>query len=834
MLSGSDMPKYDLVMIRIIALFAVCIALCMTGEIAKADHDEKTTYKNKILIISSYHQDYPWNEFVIQGIRDHLAKIHFSHEAFYEFIDSRHFKFEMIEEQFSALIKAKYFKIHRPDLVVAIDNQALNFVLSHREALFASIPVVFGGINHFQESMIEGVKDIQGVREDPAIIETLALMLALHPETKKIHVLGDMSDSGISVINEIKQKTQEHQFDVQIDFFFDWDFAELKAKIESIDSQELVLATAFFNDRYNNYYPPELMTRWLSEKAISPVYTMWEQYLQLGLTGGVVISGEATGQLIAQIAEHRLKQQLGTETLKHQKPLIENSPNLYMLNYNAVKKFQIRKELAPEAVALVNQSETFYEKYKKRIWITIAYIFIQSVFILYLLFNIRKRSKLEIQLAYRADYDSLTGLLNRFSFDELLRSTILESEQRKEVFFVLFIDLNKFKLINDGYGHHVGDKVLVAMASRIADYVGSKGIVARLSGDEFTAIINDKQIAEKGQFEPFIVGFEHIIQKPLEIDDHLFHLQVSIGVAIYPNHGMTGENLMRHADMAMYQAKLSNKKSSDHCFFSKEFSASLRRRRLIEMQLKNIIGKNELYVVYQPIVNQEGVIESQEALLRWNSPSLGEVFPQEFIPIAEETGWIEEIGDWVIQEVSQALMKCLGAGRLNRIAINVSFRQFQDKAILKSLSKAIGLNKNLASMMTLEITERLLVESIPDTLSTFKELKSLGVRLSIDDFGTGYSSLSYLSQYPFDQLKIDRSFIVSILDNPQQIRVVQGIVSISKTLGISVIAEGVENHLQFELLKEIGIDKFQGNFFGKPKRGQKVDALNTCLDLSPP
>ena len=420
------------------------------------------------------------------------------------------------------------------------------------------------------------------------------------------------------------------------------------------------------------------------------------------------------------------------------------------------------------------------------------------------------------QVEYLATRDPLTELANRYAFSDELVSHIDEYNGKKSI-ALLFIDLDRFKTINDSLGHQIGDRLLKLVAERLKECIGEGNLLARLSGDEFIAMmLAPESLAD---VEALADKINKSINKTFQLDYYKLNTSCSIGISMYPQDSTESQILLRNADTAMYSVKSSG--GNNYQFFTDEMNQKVHNRLSIETELRRAIKDNEFEIYYQPQVNAEtGALEGAEALVRWIHPTAGIVSPVEFIPIAEDTGLIREIGDWVLEQSCRTFKQWNDESDLNlSIAVNVSVRQLDDHFILRvqEILKQTGLKE---SNLELEITESLLMENIQENIRILESISEQGVRFAMDDFGTGYSSLSYIRQFPISKLKIDRSFVNDITDDPDDEAIIHAIIAMGKTLKLKVIAEGVENHQQLVLLQAMGCDSYQGFFFSRPLKAK--------------
>jgi diguanylate cyclase (GGDEF)-like protein/PAS domain S-box-containing protein len=429
--------------------------------------------------------------------------------------------------------------------------------------------------------------------------------------------------------------------------------------------------------------------------------------------------------------------------------------------------------------------------------------------------DIAERKAQEEQIRHLAHHDPLTGLPNRLLFDERLKMSLQQAARHSERVALLFIDLDRFKAINDSLGHHIGDGLLQSVSQRLVESVRAGDTVCRQGGDEFVVILNAVVDAQE---VAQIVGQRLIplVLKPHPVDNTTLNISCSVGIALYPDDGKDMDSLMRNADAAMYAAKANGRNNFQ--FFSAETNREALEKLAMENALRDAIANNELELHVQPMISLEDRrITGVEALLRWHHPTLGQVPPVKFIPIAEDSGLIHGIGAWVIDEACRLHRRWLDTGLgAVMIAVNVSPAQFRREDFIPGLLKALDKYGLQPGCLQLELTESLMMSDSDLALEQLRKLKAMGFSLSLDDFGTGYSSLSYLQRYPFDKLKIDRSFVRDMVADPVDLAITRTIASLGKTLGMRVIAEGVEHPEEQSLLGPLGCDEVQGYLISRP------------------
>ena len=444
---------------------------------------------------------------------------------------------------------------------------------------------------------------------------------------------------------------------------------------------------------------------------------------------------------------------------------------------------------------------------------------------LLLINDVTEKIKSDKKIFYQANYDYLTGIANRYLFQQNLEQEISNSQQNNKSFALLLIDLDNFKDINDIKGHNFGDQLLKNVAKKINKSVKNKNNIARFGGDEFTVIIPETD--NHSQTEKIAQEIISSLRQPFTINDEQVFITASIGIATYPNDGDDVFTILKHADQAMFKAKEQGR--NRYSYFTHSMQIEATNRQQIAMELRQAIKNRELEIYYQPIVNSEtGKIHKAEALLRWNHPTEGIVKPEKFIQIAEDTGLILKIGQWTFKKVCKQLKKWIpNYGENFQISINKSPKQFINRSAYLKWLKRLKKNNLSGKNIAIEITEGLLLDNNEKIQKHLLMFRDAGVDISIDDFGTGYSSLSYLKKFDIDFIKIDRSFISNLENEPDNIALIEAIIVMSKKLGIKTIAEGVETQYQNDVLTKSGCNYIQGYYYSKPIPVKEFDKLVT-------
>jgi len=473
-------------------------------------------------------------------------------------------------------------------------------------------------------------------------------------------------------------------------------------------------------------------------------------------------------------------------------PLIRGGRSVGVLAFYAFAKDEFDVELVQELERLGENVSFALEKFEQE----------------------SERKLAEERVQHMATHDGLTSLPNRLMFSRLLNHAIQSASRYGHRFAVLFIDLDRFKIVNDTLGHEAGDELLREVSLRLIGVLRASDVVARLGGDEFVIMV--QEVSDPEQVASVARKILSAIIEPVVVRGQECRVTGSVGICMYPAGAQEEHSLMKNADIAMYHAKEQGKNNFQ--FFSEPIKQQSLERLTLETSLRHALERKQMSMHYQAKVNfKTGAISGVEALLRWQHPHLGMVPPAQFIPVAEETGLIIPIGRWVLQTTCAQNMAWQRAGLPPMcMAVNLSARQFSDENLLSDVAESLECTGMPPELLELEITEGMVMRNIERTIKLLAAIKKMGVRLAIDDFGTGYSSLAQIKRFPIDTLKVDRSFISEIAENPGDRAITQAIIAMGKTLSLTVVAEGVETREQETFLREHACDEIQGYYFSKP------------------
>ncbi|WP_100011216.1 putative bifunctional diguanylate cyclase/phosphodiesterase [Lentibacillus sediminis] len=437
--------------------------------------------------------------------------------------------------------------------------------------------------------------------------------------------------------------------------------------------------------------------------------------------------------------------------------------------------------------------------------------------------DISERKRAEIQISHLVYHDDLTELPNRRYFEKQMKTELKNAEENGAKLILMLLDLDRFKMINDTLGHSFGDKLLYAAAGRLKELLGPYDMIARMGGDEFNLLMPDVPGRESGV--RMAEDIMEIFSKPIEIDGHELFVSTSIGMVQYPDHGNDMESLMRRADMAMYSAK--ERGTSNYKFYSKKIDSEDEQKIKLEKDMRRAIEENEFVVYYQPKIEIETEnVVGLEALVRWCHPELGMIPPNQFIPLAEETGLIVQLGEKVLR-MACAQTKAWqerGYDQL-QISVNVSSRQFHGEHFVETVTEVLADTALEPEYLELEVTEHMTMNNVYRAEQILDQLVKLGVKIAIDDFGVEYSSLNYLKKYPIHTLKIDQSFVQDLSDDSNHPAIITAIITLAKDMGLNIVAEGVETRQQYEFLKGKKCEQAQGFLFYRPMPVEEVENL---------
>lgn len=759
--------------------------------IIKDERNSIAKSKDKlILVINSHTEDYVWTSDVLDGIFKTINPSGIDIKTYME-----NFNYEdgvLEDDSYYKLIKEKYTD-KRIDLVITTDLKATNFAIKYQEELFKDIPIVFSGISEYKAREItNGINNIAGVIEVPNIEETLKTALKLN-------------DS------------------LNIETFENIDKIMSNEPLRKIGKDSIVIGTTFLEDEKGKTVSMSEVARKASREINVPIFHLQESTIGHGVLGGSMLDGKLhginTGEVVLRI-------------LKGERPLDiglvkkNNSKNIY--DYNIMKKFDISEKLLPKDSVILNKPYNPYEEHKIVILSSAIIITLLLLIVLYLFFNIRKRRQAEKEILLVNDdllhmkeeleliayYDEVTNLPNRAMFYYTINKK-LNKNLKEESGAILYLDIDNFKNINDIYGHSFGNLVLARVANRlkILKLDEKYKSIYRISGDEYIIDLDNK---DESYAIKTATDIKNLLLEPFNIENKRIQISVSIGIVLYPRDSTNVEDVFKKAELSMYRAKELGK----NCYkvYEKAMEKELAERILLENNLKLALERNELILNYQPQINLKNKdIIGFESLVRWHSKEYGLVSPMKFIPIAEETGEIIKIGEWIFREACRFSLDI--NKRYNKkieVSINISPVQLNQEDFVDMIKNIVREEGVSPEVIGIEVTETALMESFEENCKKLEVLKNMGFTIYLDDFGTGYSSLNYLLKLPISNIKIDKSFVDDMMTSQKGRKIIEQIIKLAHDMELSVVAEGVEVEEQILILESLKCDTIQGYIFGKP------------------
>lgn len=932
--------------------------------------------EKRILILNSYHKGFTWSDRVTDAIIAELENSSYKVNISTEYLDWKNYPTSENTNNFYQSIKYKY-KNQSFDLIVTNDDAATVFALKYRDKLFPKTPIIFSGL--FRDTALQVFKknkDITGVIEDIDSQGTIEAALKLFPFAKTIYVIHEPTESGEGSLKDIENSAKAIDSSLKVRSLDNISFSDLSSFPTNLPKNSILILTNYFRDPDGKTSSAEESVSLLSQRINKPIFYVYEMGFGHGVIGGSILTPRLHGKQTAELA----LRVLGGEEASNIVPC-QGADRVLMFDYQVLKKFNISRLALPKGSKIVNAPVSFYQKYKKLVWLNLTILTVLLLFIVVLLLNIWKRKKAEkllqnsydeltalyeelaateeslrcqyqeleankellekseerYKMAFKASneglwdqdlvtgenyfssrwykdfgfnrdepvtlnkfyrlvhpdhkekarrvfyeikkgkidkyaieikvkdknnqyrwilakgiglrneqgelirlagshqdihfrkiqeekiktlayFDKVTGLPNRVNFYEWLGNKL--NQESCGMGAVFFIDLDNFKMVNDTFGHLLGDKLLKEIGEKLTYLPIKDKLVARLGGDEFIMVVN--YLTGLEEVTTYAKNILNVFKNSLFLEGNELVISASIGIALYPNDGKTIDDLLKKADSAMYKAKKLGK--SNFALFDEAIEEELYMKMILSSKLRTAIERGELTLFYQPqlnIVNNK--IYGFEALARWFTPEYGYIPPLKFIVLAEENGQIAAIGEWVLRQTCSFAVK-INQGRQEKlvVAANISAVQLMQKDfvdIVQRILEETGLDPNL---LGLEITETILMESFDSNAQKLQILKSMGIKVSLDDFGTGYSSLNYLRELPINTLKIDKSFIDDIMENEKVKCLTESIIEMAHNMGFDVVAEGVETEEQLNFLSLCKCDLVQGYLISKPVPEQEA------------
>lgn len=817
----------------------------------------------RVLFLSSYSPSFETFFKQVEGLKSVLDKNRVTLDI--EFMDSKRFYTDENYQNFYKSLKYKVDNSEKYDVVIVGDDNALSFVTEHEE-LFIDIPIVFLGINDIENAKSHSENStITGIYESVSLSGTVELAQKLKPDAERVIALVDSTITGQAVKKEY-DLLDDNSDDLVFESFdlSEMTYEELQSLLSYTTEKDILLLIAVRRDMTGEVVSFRDGLDIIFAATGQPVFCLYDFGLDEGLIGGEVVSFKEQGQKAGEIA---------LEILSGEKisniNLVENS-HMKILNYNLIEKYNLSTDNLPDDVIFINKEESVLKKYLPYIVGGIIIIVLQGLLIFYLYNNVQIRKSTEGELLNKKQelicsndelailneemlasneeltdsneklsnaivkieeqnqeifnlvyLDDLTKTKNRLAISELIDKWLANPYDNYS-YAILFLDVDNFKLINDTFGHDFGDRIIIETGRRLATLETENIQIGRFGGDEFLIIFKDKNI---DSISEFLYELEELFKEPFSIDNRSLFLTISVGVSLYPIHGIASKELIKKADMALYEAKKSGKNRS--VIYNQSMIEDLEDKVLFQSYVRKAYNNKEFHMNYQPHFDlSKGKFTGVEALIRWRSSELGYVSPLKLIQASEEMGLIVDIGKWVLEEA------CLFSKRINQrldesiiVAINISSVQMLHPDFIRDLELIIKKTEVNPDNLCLEMTETTLFEFTEGNAHIITKLKSMGLEIALDDFGTGYSSLSYFKDIPASTIKIDKVFIDNMVNNEFDKYTVKMIIDLAHQKKLSVIAEGVEEKEQVDLLKHMKCDIIQGYYYSRPLMASEVTEL---------
>lgn len=817
--------------------------------------------QKNILLLHSYNEGLEWTSEQNSGIIETIAKSNDNCVIYVEYMDWKNYPAIQNTESLYEHLKYKY-KNKRLDLLITTDDAALNFALKNRKDIFSNAPIVFSGVNQEVVSQLEGKYDnLTGVIEEIDPTDTIKAAININPAIENVYVIFDNTESGISTGNLVTDKIQKMNLNLKVKHVNNLKFNELIDLIGKLDDRSMLFFTTYYSDGTGNIIEFNLASREISRHSAIPMYHLYDFGLNKGALGGNMMSGRLYGNYAAELAIRILNGEHAGDI-----PIHSPKAAREVFDYNQLKRFNIPLNKLPESAELVNEPFSFFETYRMLVLGVMGVFTMLLTFLLILLLYLRKirrmrkelsvsneeltqtyeelvatDDELRIQLkeisaiqktlteseekyTYLAMHDVLTGLPNRRSLFEDANGVFLKNNNKSALFF---IDMDNFKYINDTMGHDFGDLLIKNASERLMLNLPVNSSLYRLGGDEFILLSQGvKQIDAERLANEILRCFEGEVT----IRNIALHITLSIGIAVYPEHGKNVEELIKSADIAMYNAKENGK--NKYVVYDGSMNKDFAERMILEKHLHTAMDNNEFELFYQPQLDlNSNKVTGLEALLRWRNPELGFVSPMKFIKVAEDTHLIIKLGEWVLIQACDFLKQLHKKGYNElTVSVNISTIQIFQSDFTDKILRILDFYDLDPNFLELEITETVLIQSFDVVYNKLKLLREAGIGIALDDFGKGYSSLSYLKQLPISTLKIDKCFIDNVSLSAENKTITRHIINMGRSMGISVIAEGVELKEQLDYLKKYACDKMQGYLFSKPlPKGELERLLNNNI-----
>lgn len=814
---------------RVALLIIVMMALIVSQfENSYSLSQSKVEQEKHVLVLNSYHRGFKCTDDTVASFLETLENLSQEHKyAFYiEYLDWKKYPTQKNIENMYANLRYKYGS--KPiDLIVATDDKALELAIDYREEQFKNIPIVFTGVSQDSFKLLsDNQENITGVIENIDLEPTIQIAKLLNPDFNKIYTIHDFTESGIAMNKDVSSTVKSIDSSINCIALPPMAVDDIIASVKELPSDSIVLITTFYRDAQGLIVENSEFASLISKYSNVPVFSLYDFYLGYGVIGGAVLQGSKQGELAAKLANDYFDD----KNLKSLTPVVDPKTEV-IVDYHEITKYKVDINKLPKDTVILNKPLSFKESNPEAYYLVMTVIFLLIILVLSLIYYTRRLIRTKRQLEsqneelhdlyeqiYNSEeelknlvyFDSLTKLPNRIALTNDIQEHVKQQESITAA--LMIIDIDNFKYINDTLGHHFGDEFLIEIAKIFLNLSSQSIRVYRIGGDEFAFLVT----ASMPQIEIAAQEIMNCFHKPIYMDKIKIHTTLSMGIAVYPFAGKTVQQLLKNADIAMYEAKQRGKER--YVFFDDVMNYRIIEKTKIEHNLQFALDNKEFMLYFQPqYKTSNDKISGFEALIRWKSRELGMVPPNDFIKIAEESQKIVAIGKWVFVNSCDFASKLIKRGYKDiKVSVNISIVQLIQDDFTDFILATIE-SKNLDfKLIELEITETVLIRSVQEAYTKLETLRSKGVSISLDDFGTGYSSLSYLQNLPITTLKMDRAFVEDITKNTITENLASFIISMAHKLNLEVIAEGVETKLQLDTLKKYNCDKVQGYYYSKP------------------
>ena len=762
----------------------------------------------QVLVLMSYHLGHSWEDRILQGISawgadgDNGARPDFH----VEWMDSKRHADAAQRDTFARYLAAKHAG-RRFDLILTVDDNALDFVVRN-DALFGGVPVVFSGVNGDPAAIVGTRAGVTGIPERFDLARTLHTALTLHAGVGRVVFITPADETGAGLRDTAQRALTGVSAALEVEHWVSADLSQIAPRLATLPADAVLFVLGAQRAAPDGrMLEPEEVVAFVHARTPLPVYSDLDLSVGHGAVGGYLNSGFATGRLQAELARRVL-----AGTPADALPLA-TAPVAQLFDHAELRRLGIDPSALPAGSTLVNAPASIFDPRHRALLVGIA-LLVAALLLTVTALAVRTRlqSARQAALRHQATHDDLTGLPNRAWLADYLQDGRGAPAEGEHLALVM-LDLNRFKLVNDTYGHSFGDEVVVSVARRLHESLIEGEALVRFSGDAFVILApfrNDAALASLRE------RCMRMLAEPFIVHNRRIPISAAFGLAVAPAGNADHDRLLREADTAMYEAKRSGREQV--VSFDSRIQERAVRQFELEASLPAALEQGEITVDFQPIVDAvRGHIAGFEALARWRHPELGQVPPPEFIRAATDSGRIGRLTQTVLRQSCRAFAAHLTAPQRPYLSVNVSVSDIYADDFPSRLATILADEGVPPDRLVLEVTEDTLLGDVRTVTRALARLRELGVRIAIDDFGTGYSSMSYLSNFMVNIIKIDQSFVRNIASNPLDHKIVRAIVSMAADLELSVITEGVENDEQIALLRRLGCVLLQGYAYGRPR-----------------